>query len=149
MVGRKKEIGELNDLHSSGMAEFVAIYGRMRVGKTYLVDQTFEGRITFRHTGISPVEYGGKGDGLLKAQLKSFYESMVRQGMEADHYPRDWMEAFFMLSLALQKVDDGSRQLVFLDELPWMDTPRSFFITALENFWNGWACHRSNFMLVV
>ena len=149
MVGRKKEIRELNDLYSSGMAEFVAIYGRMRVGKTYLVDQTFEGRITFRHTGISPVEYGGKGDGLLKAQLKSFYESMVRQGMEADHYPRDWMEAFFMLSLALQKVDDGSRQLVFLDELPWMDTPRSFFITALENFWNGWACHRSNFMLVV
>ena len=78
MVGRKKEIRELNDLHSSGMAEFVAIYGRMRVGKTYLVDPTFEGRIPFRHTGISPVEYGGKGDGLLKAQLKSFYESMVR-----------------------------------------------------------------------
>ena len=59
---------------------------------------------------------------------------MVRQEMAADHCPRDWMEAFFMLSLALQKVDDGSRQLVFLDELPWMDTPRSFFITALENF---------------
>ena len=149
MVGSKKEIRELNDLYSSGMAEFVAIYGRMRVGKTYLVDQTFEGRITFRHTGISPVEYGGKGDGLLKAQLKSFYESMVRQGMETDHCPRDWMEAFFMLSLALQKADDGSRQLVFLDELPWMDTPRSFFVTALENFWNGWACHRANFMLVV
>lgn len=74
---------------------------------------------------------------------------MVRQGMEADHCPRDWMEAFFMLSLALQKADDGSRQLVFLDELPWMDTPRSFFVTALENFWNGWACHRANFMLVV
>ena len=108
------------------MAEFVAIYGRRRV-----------------------VEYGGKGDGLLKAQLKSFYESMVRQGMETDHCPRDWMEAFFMLSLALQKADDGSRQLVFLDELPWMDTPRSFFVTALENFWNGWACHRANFMLVV
>lgn len=103
MVGRKKEIRELNDLHSNGMAEFVAIYGRMRVGKTYLVDPTFEGRITFRHTGISPVEYGGKGDGLLKAQLKSFYESMVRQEMAADHCPRDWMEAFFMLSLALQK----------------------------------------------
>ena len=59
------------------------------------------------------------------------------------------MEAFFMLSLALQKVDDGSRQLVFLDELPWMDTPRSFFITALEKFWNRWTCHRANFMLVV
>ena len=149
MVGRKKEIQELNDLYESGMAEFVAIYGRRRVGKTYLVDQTFEGRITFRHTGLSPIENKKADEGLLKAQLRSFQESMLRQGMEADHCPKDWMDAFFMLSMALQKIDDGSRQLVFLDELPWMDTPRSFFITALEGFWNGWGCHRSNFMLVV
>lgn len=149
MVGRKKEIQELNDLYSSGNAEFVAIYGRRRVGKTYLVDQTFEGRITFRHTGLSPIENRKTDDGLLSSQLRSFHESMLRQGLEADHCPKDWIEAFFMLSMALQKIDDGSRQLIFLDELPWMDTPRSFFITALENFWNGWACHRPNFMLIV
>ena len=149
MVGRKKEIQELNDLYSSGNAEFVAIYGRRRVGKTYLVDQTFEGRITFRHTGLSPIENRKTDDGLLRSQLRSFHESMLRQGLKADHCPKDWIEAFFMLSMALQKIDDGSRQLIFLDELPWMDTPRSFFITALENFWNGWACHRPNFMLIV
>ena len=149
MVGRKKEIQELNDLYSSGNAEFVAIYGRRRVGKTYLVDQTFEGRITFRHTGLSPIENRKTDDGLLSSQLRSFHESMLRQGLEADHCPKDWIEAFFMLSMALQKIDDGSRQLIFLDELPWVDTPRSFFITALENFWNGWACHRPNFMLIV
>ena len=149
MVGRKKEAEELNELYASDRAEFVAIYGRRRVGKTYLVDQTFEGRITFRHTGLSPIETGMSGTGLLKAQLKAFHQSMLRQGMAVDHCPEDWMDAFFMLSIALQKIDDGSRQLVFLDELPWMDTPRSYFITALENFWNGWACHRANFMLVV
>ena len=149
MVGRKKEIQELNELYSDDRAEFVAIYGRRRVGKTYLVDQTFEGRITFRHTGLSPIENRKAGEGFLRAQLRSFHESMLRQGMVCDHCPKDWMEAFFMLSLALEKIDDGSRQLVFLDELPWMDTPRSFFITALEGFWNGWACHRHNFMLVV
>ena len=149
MVGRKKEIQELKDLYSSGNPEFVAIYGRRRVGKTYLVDQTFEGRITFRHTGLSPIENRKTDDGLLSSQLRSFHESMLRQGLEADHCPKDWIEAFFMLSMALQKIDDGSRQLIFLDELPWMDTPRSFFITALENFWNGWACHRPNFMLIV
>ena len=97
MVGRKKEIQELNDLYESGMAEFVAIYGRRRVGKTYLVDQTFEGRITFRHTGLSPIENKKADEGLLKAQLRSFQESMLRQGMEADHCPKDWMDAFFML----------------------------------------------------
>ena len=149
MKKKKKEIQELNDLYSSGNAEFVAIYGRRRVGKTYLVDQTFEGRITFRHTGLSPIENRKTDDGLLRSQLRSFHESMLRQGLEADHCPKDWIEAFFMLSMALQKIDDGSRQLIFLDELPWMDTPRSFFITALENFWNGWACHRPNFMLIV
>ena len=119
------------------------------MGKTYLVDQVFEGRITFRHTGLSPIEGKEAGDGLLKAQLRSFYESMVRQGFAIDHCPVDWQEAFFMLSMALQDIDDGSRQLVFLDELPWMDTPRSFFMTALEGFWNGWACHRPGFMLIV
>lgn len=149
MVGRRKEVEELEDLYLSGKAEFVAVYGRRRVGKTYLVDQVFEGRITFRHTGLSPIEGKEAGDGLLKAQLRSFYESMVRQGFAIDHCPVDWQEAFFMLSMALQDIDDGSRQLVFLDELPWMDTPRSFFMTALEGFWNGWACHRPGFMLIV
>ena len=149
MVGRRQEIEELEDLYTSGKTEFVAVYGRRRVGKTYLIDQVFDGRITFRHTGLSPIEGRAAGDGLLKAQLRSFQESMLRQGFSIDHCPADWQEAFFMLSVALQDIDDGSRQLVFLDELPWMDTPRSFFMTALESFWNGWACHRPGFMLIV
>lgn len=59
------------------------------------------------------------------------------------------MEAFFMLSQLLEAKDNGKRQVVFLDELPWMDTPRSGFITAFEGFWNTWGCHRDNLMLVV
>lgn len=150
MIGRRKEIQELNELYSSGRSEFVAIYGRRRVGKTYLVDQVFKERIAFRHTGLSPVENSIKsGDGILRAQLRAFHEAMLRQGMRADHCPADWQEAFYMLSMALQEKDDGTRQLIFLDELPWMDTPRSLFITALEGFWNGWGCHRPNFMLIV
>lgn len=56
MIGRIKETGELNRLYNSGKAELVAIYGGRRIGKTYLVDETFKGRITFRHAGLSPVE---------------------------------------------------------------------------------------------
>ena len=59
------------------------------------------------------------------------------------------MEAFFMLETWLEKIDDGSRQVVFLDELPWLDTPRSQFISALEGFWNNRGCHRDNLMLIV
>ena len=148
IIGRKDEVKELNDLYLSGRPEFVAIYGRRRVGKTFLVDKVFKNKITFRHSGLSPVDEEGKANNL-QQQLQSFYQSLLLQGVKKTHCPKNWLEAFFMLEMHLQKIDDGSRQVVFLDELPWMDTPRSRFITALESFWNGWACHRDNVMLVV
>ena len=149
MVGREKEVSELLERYDCNEAQFVAVYGRRRVGKTYLIDETFKGRITFRHAGISPVESGDEPKGRpVKKQLQAFYYSLISQGMKKDHCPSDWLEAFFMLEMFLKKIDDGSRQLIFLDELPWMDTPKSGFITGLESFWNNWACHR-NVMLIV
>lgn len=147
MIGRKKEISELNNLYNSNKAELIAIYGRRRIGKTYLVDETFKGRITFRHAGLSPVDENKKG--MLKAQLEHFYYSLLLQGMKKSKKPDNWLEAFYMLETHLEKIDDGSRQLIFLDELPWMDTPRSGFMTAFEGFWNTWGCHRENLMVIV
>ena len=147
MVGREKEIEELNRLYHSGKAELVAIYGRRRIGKTYLVDETFKGNITFRHAGLSPAE--GEKKGMLKAQLEHFYYSLILQGMKKSKKPESWLEAFYMLEQFLEKEDDGSRQIVFLDELPWLDTPRSGFMIAFEGFWNTWGCHRDNLMVIV
>lgn len=147
MVGRKKEIDELNNLYKSNKAELVAIYGRRRIGKTYLVDETFKGRITFRHAGLSPVDENKKG--MLKAQLEHFYYSLLLHGMKKGKKPESWLEAFYMLEKFLDEIDDGGRQLVFLDELPWLDTARSGFMTAFEGFWNTWGCHRDNLMVVV
>lgn len=143
-----QEKRELLDLYKSSGAEFVAVYGRRRVGKTFLVDETLGSHITIRHAGLSPIDDNGKRN-MLKDQLKHFYHSLLSQGMKKSKCPSSWLEAFFMLEMYLQSIDNGSRQVVFLDELPWMDTPRSGFVTALEGFWNGWACHRHNFMLVV
>jgi hypothetical protein len=147
MIGRKKEMQELEELYNSGKAELVAVYGRRRVGKTYLIDETFKDRITFRHTGISPVEHANKG--MLKKQLDAFYYSLLRSGMAANKKPGSWMEAFYMLETFLDSIKAEERQLVFIDELPWMDTPRSGFMAAFENFWNGWACYHENIMVVV
>ena len=147
MIGRKKESEELNKLYHSGKAELVAIYGRRRIGKTYLVDEIFKGHIAFRHAGLSPVEENKKG--MLKAQLEHFYYSLLLQGMKKSKKPESWLEAFYMLEKFLEHTDDGSRQVVFLDELPWMDTPRSGFMTAFEGFWNTWGCHRDNLMVIV
>ena len=148
IIGRDKEIKELVELYNSDKSEFVAVYGRRRVGKTFLIDEALKGKITFRHAGLSPVDEEGKKNSL-KDQLKHFYFSLQMQGMKKSKCPSSWMEAFFMLSQLLEAKDNGKRQVVFLDELPWMDTPRSGFITAFEGFWNTWGCHRDNLMLVV
>lgn len=147
MVGREQEIKDLNRLYDRNKAELVAIYGRRRVGKTFLVDEVFTDRITFRHAGLSPE--GEEAVGLLKAQLNHFYNSLIIQGMAECKKPDNWLDAFLLLEEFLQKKDDGSRQLVFIDELPWLDTPRSGFLRAFEGFWNSWGCHRKNLMVVV
>ena len=146
MIGRKKEIDELNTLYQSQKAE----YGRRRVGKTYLVDQVFKGKFAFRHAGLSPVEMKDMaGTSPLRKQLKHFYNSLLMQGMKKSRCPADWLDAFLLLEQFLENRDTGERMLVFLDELPWLDTQRSGFITAFEGFWNNWGCHRDNLMVIV
>lgn len=148
IVGRKKEIEELERLYESERPEFVAVYGRRRVGKTFLIKQALKGRITFQHTGVSPVDQDGEKN-LMRTQLESFYYTMLSHGLEGYSKPKSWFEAFFQLKQLLIKLDNGSRLVVFLDELPWMDTPRSGFLPAFESFWNGWCSGRDNIMLVV
>lgn len=150
MIGRKKESEALNRLYNSNRSQFVAIYGRRRVGKTYLVNEVFDGKITFRHAGLSPIESDeNETSSPLRKQLNHFYNSLLLHGMKKSHIPENWMDAFLQLEMFLQDIDDGGRQLIFIDELPWLDTPKSGFITAFEGFWNTWACSRKNLMLVV
>lgn len=150
MVGRKNEIQRLNNLYSSGKAELVAIYGRHRIGKTYLVNECFKGRIIFRHAGLSPVETESMSGGSpLRKQLKHFYNSLLLHGMKKSRCPDNWLDAFLMLEMFLESKDKGERMVVFLDELPWMDTQKSGFITAFEGFWNTWACSHDNIMVIV
>ena len=100
MIGRKQEVKELNRLYNGKKAELVAIYGRRRVGKTYLVDETFGDRITFRHAGLSPA--GENARGLLSLQLEHFYNSLDVQGMEKCEKPKSWLDAFLLLEKFLQ-----------------------------------------------
>jgi len=140
MIGRKAEQSELIRMYESNESEFVAIYGRRRVGKTYLVRETFDGRFAFQHSGLA--------NGGLKRQLSNFMLSLKTYGLSGHKMPKDWDEAFAFL----REVIDGSnlaKKVVFIDEMPWMDTPRSNFVTALEGFWNGWASARKDVLLVV
>jgi len=146
-IGREADTEELMTLYRSKRPEFVAVYGRRRVGKTYLIKNVFKDKMAFYHTGLSP--FDEEIDSKLQDQLKSFYNSLIRYGMEPVAPPKNWIDAFFMLENLLDSFDKNERLVVFIDELPWMDTPRSNFLSAFEHFWNGWGSGRDNLMLIV
>ena len=86
VIGREKEIEELKRRGGSGRPEFVAVYGRRRVGKTFLINETLGDNMTFHHTGLSP--YDRKRKVTLKDQLQNFYFSLIRHGMEGIAQPK-------------------------------------------------------------
>ena len=140
IIGRKEEQQILHSAVQSENSEFVAVYGRRRVGKTYLIRETFGYKFTFQHTGLA------KGN--TKEQLFSFAISLRDAGYDDCPIPKSWLEAFSLLSTYLKNSTD-EKKIVFLDELPWMDTPRSNFISAFEHFWNGWASARKDIVLII
>ena len=140
MIGREEEQRELRDAADSPQSEFVAVYGRRRVGKTYLVRETFEGELAFVNTGIYGIDR--------KRQLQNFRESLEDAGDADCPVLKDWFAAFRRLGKFLARLPQR-KKIVFLDELPWLDTPRSRFVPALEHFWNGWASARDDVLLVV
>ena len=140
MIGRTSEVEALREVVSADRSRFVVVYGRRRVGKTFLIREAFDYRFTFSHTGM---ESGSMSD-----QLEAFHASLIDQGMESCEVPRDWIQAFGLLKRFLKASADG-RKVVFIDELPWMDTPRAKFVSALENFWNGWCAARKDIVLIV
>ncbi|SFJ73718.1 AAA family ATPase [Succinivibrio dextrinosolvens] len=152
LIGREKEIKELNELYHSEDAELIALYGRRRVGKTYLIDEVFRDRLNFRHAGLSPIDSEKENvkAHLMKDQLTHFFRSLTIQGYKGKKTPESWLEAFYMLEeLLMEKYKDNERIVVFLDEMQWLDTPKAKFMTGFEAFWNGWACHRKNLMVIV
>ena len=140
IIGRKEEQQILHSAVQSENSEFAAVYGRRRVGKTYLIRETFGYKFTFQHTGLA------KGN--TKEQLFSFAISLRDAGYDDCPIPKSWLEAFSLLSAYLKNSTD-EKKIVFLDELPWMDTPRSNFISAFEHFWNGWASARKDIVLII
>lgn len=146
IIGREIEQQQLGRLLDSKEAEFLVVYGRRRVGKTFLIRNYFKDQFSFYHTALSPLELEEKD--LLQAQLENFASSLRRYGAEIDKLPKSWLEAFDMLIDLLKLKSPSEKIIVFMDEMPWLDTPKSSFVTAFEHFWNGWAAGQDNLLLV-
>lgn len=142
LLGRKEEIRSLEWDLSKGEPQFVAVYGRRRVGKTYLVREMFHDQFTFSHTGLKGAD--------MRGQLAAFRGSLVRSGYTDCPTLHSWLEAFDELDRLVVSAPPG-RKILFIDELPWMDTPKSGLVTGLESFWNGRATarHEKDVFLVV
>lgn len=146
IIGREKEQGELGRFCDSPRPEFVVVYGRRRVGKTFLVREFFNYTFSFYATGT--VE-GSLGD-----QLRAFRGFLNEYGDTNPDVPSDWLEAFSRLRALLEnagvKRDPAcGKRVVFIDEMPWLDTPRSNFKQALDLFWNSWASTQRDLLFIV
>lgn len=140
MISREKEKKTLLEALKADEAQFIAVYGRRRVGKTYLIRQTYNDMLTFEHAGLAN---GGRSE-----QIQAFTASVRRSGLKTDTNPDNWLEAFELLKDLIQN-SDQKKKVLFIDELSWMDTQKSGLLTALESFWNGWASARNDVVLVV
>ncbi len=140
LIGREKELKTLREIYASEESSFVAVYGRRGIGKTYLVNEAFEGKLCFRHAGV----YHGTS----KEQLRAFASSLKDCGFPSETPLDDWFSAFDSLK-DLIRHSNQKKKVIFLDEIAWMHTKKSNFIRALENFWNGWASARKDIMLII
>lgn len=140
IIGRKKECELLNQYIDSNESEFIAIYGRRRVGKTFLIRKMFGERLAFYMTGMDNVT--------MQDQLLNFTLELRKFSGKDIPVPENWLYAFNSLATYLESLPNGNK-IIFMDELPWMDTPKSKFISALEHFWNSWASNRSDIKLIV
>ena len=141
IVGRKVEQEILEEIFTAREAHFLAITGRRRVGKTHLIKTYFAQKLNFDFSGIL--------NATTAQQLNNFYYSIQQQlkPKKKVHAPANWIEAFQLLSQCLE-AKNKKRIVVFIDELPWLDTHKSNFTAALDWFWNSWAAHK-NVLLIV
>ncbi len=141
ILGRDREIQRLDRCIAENEAQLVMVYGRRRVGKTYLINEYFDNRFNFKFTGAynQPRE----------VQLTNFSAELNRQSGIERKIPADWSTAFQYLRDYLEDQRDGDKCVVFFDEMPWMDTFKSGFLPAFEYFWNSWGNARKNLIFIV
>jgi uncharacterized protein len=143
IIGRAKEQEVLLDVLDSRESEMVAVIGRRRVGKTFLVRQVYADLVDLEITGIQHAS--------MKEQIQSFTLALKKtfEWYDFPKTPKTWLSAFHLLTNCLDSYQKEGKKIIFLDELPWFSTHKSGFITALGWFWNSWATRRNDVILVI
>jgi uncharacterized protein len=141
IVGRQEETIILQDYLSSNESSFLAMYGRRRVGKTYLIRQVFENNIVFECAGLK--------DEIKKVQLENFSTTLNEYSKKYNNLPSSWLQAFNQLKEHILTLKGKKKKVIFLDEISWFDGAKAGFIPALNNFWNQFCVKRKDIILVI
>jgi AAA+ ATPase superfamily predicted ATPase len=141
VIGRHREIAHFDRLLKSQEAEFLAVYGRRRVGKTFLIREYLAPHLAFEMTGIRNAP--------LADQLANFHHELRKAGVKDGAPPGSWQEAFGRLAGFLAKLPKNRKQVVFFDELPWLAGRKSKFLPALDHLWNTVLSRQRNILLIV
>jgi AAA+ ATPase superfamily predicted ATPase len=141
IIGRIYEQHSLKQYVESDKPEFLAVYGRRRVGKTFLIKEYFNNSFSFYISGLANASK--------KEQLDNFNATLNSYGKMPFSNTSNWMDAFRQLIYLLENNKKKGKKVVFIDELSWFDTPRSGFIMGLEYFWNTWASSHPEILLIV
>jgi len=143
LIGRKEEKETFKYCLNSSESKLIAIYGRRRVGKTFLVRKYFQSKVKFEVAGL----YKGE----MSDQLTHFASTLIKYGwQEASlHPPKSWKSAFDMLERFINSIKGNQKKVIFLDELPWLDTPKSKFLMSFQNFWNAYCTKRNDIVCVI
>lgn len=141
LIGRIREIQKIEKLMDSTQSEFLAVYGRRRVGKTFLIRDYFKNDFDFYATGLA------KGN--TKQQLTNFTIFINNYFSTTHAVPSNWLEVFNLLIKELENKKTSKKKVIFIDEMPWMDTKKSDFMMGLEFFWNSWASAKNDVLLIV
>ncbi|MCC8114377.1 MAG: ATP-binding protein [Bacteroidales bacterium] len=140
LIGRKRECEELRRCMESDRSELVIVYGRRRIGKTFLIEEFFNQKFDFKYVGAHGMTS--------RRQLDNFYLTLKEYASGPIKKFKNWDEAFYALRKYIETLPTDRKRVIFIDEMPWMDSRRSIFVSALENFWNGWAMAQRNIVLV-
>lgn len=142
MIGRTSQLKIMEKILSLKRSSFVAVTGRRRVGKTYLIDQMYEKYMCLRITGIQDAD--------IEAQIVNFTQKIAEySNIPIVTTPKNWQEVFLLLKKYLQTLPKNKKQVIFIDELPWIATKRSGFIQLLAHLWNDYLSKQKHFILVI